>query len=200
MFARSITFHGRPGSVEAGQKFVVDEVAPALDKIDGFRGISLLLDRDHGTGILTTSWRDQKSIDASDPLMRPMRDRGRDIIGGTMEIDTWDIAVMHRSAHGECCRVSWIEGSVDKAIDLFRFGVIPVLDDQQGFCSTSLLIDRSSNVACATTCWTTRELMESSRDMADMLRGRVAAESGGRIVDVCEYDLAYAHLHVPEMV
>lgn len=199
MLARSITFHGRPGSVEAGTRFVIDEVAPALDRIDGFRGISLLVDRHDGQGILTTSWRDQISLDASDAALRPVRDRGRDIIGGTMEIDTWEIAVMHRSAHGECCRVTWVEGSVDKATDLFRFGVIPVLDDQRGFCSASLLIDRKNDVVCSTTCWSSRESMESSRDVADMLRGRVVEESQGRIADIKEYALAYAHLHVPEM-
>lgn len=200
MLARSITFHGRTGSLEAGKKFVIDEAAPALDKIDGFRGISLLIDRHDGHGILSTSWRDRTSLDASDAPLRPIRDRGRDIIGGTMEIDTWEIAVMHRSAHGECCRVTWVAGAVDRATDLFRFGVIPVLDDQRGFCSASLLIDRENEVVCSTTCWSSWEAMESSRDVADTMRGRVVEESGGRVADVREYELAYAHLHVPEMV
>jgi hypothetical protein len=177
--------------MDAGTRFVIDEVTPMIDKVDGARGLSLLIDRAGGHGILTTSWRDEASIDASDAHMRPMRDRGRDLIGGTMEIDTWEIAVMHRSAHGEACRVSWIEGSV---------GIIPVLDDQRGFCSASLLIDRKNGVSCATTCWSSQEWMMSSRDVADTLRGRVAQESGGRILDVREYELAYAHLHVPEMV
>jgi hypothetical protein len=200
VFARSITFGGRPDSVEAGKKFVIDEVSPAMDRIEGLRGLSLLVDQASGRGILTTSWRDRTALDASDALLRPMRERGRDLIGGTMEIDTWEIAVMHRSAHGEACRVSWIEGDVDKATDLFRFGIIPVLGDQHGFCAASLLIDRENGVACATTCWNTKAWMDASRDVADSLRGRVAQESGGRVVDVQEYELAYAHLHVPEMV
>jgi quinol monooxygenase YgiN len=186
--------------MDAGIKFVTGEVSPALDKVDGCRGLSLLVDRDKGEGILTSSWKDMASLDASDMHMRPMRDRGRDLIGGSMDIDTWEIAVMHRSSHGECCRVSWIEGPVDKAVDLFRFGIIPVLDDQRGFCSASLLIDKMNGVVCSTTCWATPEAMQTSRDTADMLRGRVAQESGGRVLDVREYELAYAHLHVPEMV
>jgi hypothetical protein len=41
--------------------------------------------------------------------------------------------------------------------------------------------------------------MEASRPMADEMRSRAARESGGEVVEVHEYELAYAHLHVPEM-
>jgi hypothetical protein len=41
--------------------------------------------------------------------------------------------------------------------------------------------------------------MEGSRSAADDMRSRVAADAAGEIVDVHEFDLAYAHLHVPEM-
>jgi hypothetical protein len=41
--------------------------------------------------------------------------------------------------------------------------------------------------------------MEASRSTADNLRSRTASEAGGEIVDVHEYELAYAHLHVPGM-
>ena len=42
-----------------------------------------------------------------------LRDRGRDILGGSMQVDEWEIAVMHRTQHGECCRVSWLQGDHD---------------------------------------------------------------------------------------
>jgi hypothetical protein len=35
--------------------------------------------------------------------------------------------------------------------------------------------------------------------MADDMRTRTASDARGEIVDVHEYELAYAHLHVPEM-
>jgi hypothetical protein len=41
--------------------------------------------------------------------------------------------------------------------------------------------------------------MEASRSSADDMRSRAASDSGGEILDVHEFDLAYAHLHVPEM-
>ncbi len=60
-------------------------------------------------------------------------------------------------------------------------------------------MNRSAGLGCATTAWETRVAMEASRASADDMRSRAASDAGGDIVDVHEFDLAYAHLHVPEM-
>lgn len=199
MYARSTTFNGMPGNIDAGIAFVKNEAAPMLDKIDGCRGMSLLVDRETGQCIATSSWDSEESMRASDDQLRPIRDRGRDILGGSSQVDEWEIAVMHRTHHGECCRVSWLQGDLDAMTEAFRFGVLPELEQTPGFCSASLLVDRSAGLGCATTVWETREAMEASRKSADDMRTRTASEAGGEIVEVHEFDLAYAHLHVPEM-
>jgi len=199
VYARSTTFHGRPASIDAGIKFVKNEAGPMLDEIDGCRGLSLLVDRETGQCIATSSWESQAAMAASDEQLRTIRDRGRDILGATMQIDTWEIAVMHRTHHGECCRVSWLQGDLDAMTETFRFGIMPDLEQTAGFCSASLLLDRDAGVGCATTAWETRAAMEASRSAADDLRNRAATDAHGEIVDVHEFDLAYAHLHVPEM-
>ena len=43
------------------------------------------------------------------------------------------------------------------------------------------------------------EAMERSREQADALREAGAREVGVDIVEVCEFELALAHLRVPEM-
>jgi quinol monooxygenase YgiN len=199
MFARSTTFHGRPEKINEGIRFVTDEVGPMLDKIDGCRGLSLLVDRATGECIATSSWSDEASMTGSDDALRPMRDRGRDILGGSMQVDSWEIAVMHRSHHGACCRVSWLEGDLDAMIESFRFAILPELEETAGFCSASLLVNRSTGLGCATTAWETRAAMEASRQSADAMRSRAASDARGAIVEVHEFDLAHAHLHVPEM-
>ena len=40
--ARSTTFHGRPGNLDAGIAFGKIEAGPMLDKIEGWRGLSML--------------------------------------------------------------------------------------------------------------------------------------------------------------
>jgi heme-degrading monooxygenase HmoA len=199
VYARSTTFHGRPDKIDAGIRFVTNEAGPMLDGIEGCRGLSLLVDRDTGQCIATSSWASEAAMRAGDDQLRPLRDRGRDIIGGSMQMDEWEIAVMHRTHHGECCRVSWLQGDLDAMTETFRVGILPDLEQTPGFCSASLLVNRSTGLGCATTVWETRAAMEASRSSADDMRSRAASAAGGEIVDVHEFDLAYAHLHVPEM-
>ncbi len=200
MYARSSTFHGRPANIDAGIRFVKDEAGPMLDRVDGCRGLSLLVDRETGQCIATSSWRDEATMLASNEQLRPIRDRGREILGGSMQVDDWEIAVMHRTHHGECCRVSWLQGDLDAMTETFRVGILPELEKTLGFCSASLLVNRSTGLGCATTAWETRGAMAASRSAADDMRSRAASDAGGEIADVHEFELAYAHLHVPEMV
>ena len=200
MYARSTTFQGRPENIDAGIKFVKTEAAPMLNQIDGCRGLSLLVDRQTGECIATSSWDSEETMLASDKQLRPIRDRGRDVLGGPMQIDAWEIAVLHRTHHGECCRVSWFKGDVDAMIGTFRIGILPQLEQTPGFCSASLLVNRSAGLGCATTAWRDRPAMEASRLAADEMRSRVASDADGEIVQVQEFGLAHSHLHVPEMV
>jgi quinol monooxygenase YgiN len=199
VYARSTMFHGRPENIDAGIAFVKDEAGPMLDQIEGCRGLSMLVDRETGQCIATSSWEDEAAMRASDEQLRPIRDRGRDILGATMQVDEWEIAVMHRTHHGECCRVSWLKGDLDAMTATFRVGILPELEQTRGFCSASLLVNREAGVGCATAAWESRSAMESSRSAADDMRSRAASDAGGEIVEVHEFDLAYAHLHVPEM-
>ena len=199
MYARSTTFHGRPDNIDAGITFIKNEAGPMLDNIEGCRGLSLLVDRSTGQCIATTSWESDAAMRASDEQLRPIRDRGRDILGGSMQVDDWEIAVLHRTHHGECCRVSWLEGDLEAMTETVRAAILPQLEQTRGFCSASLLVNRSTGLGCATTAWQTRAAMEASRPAADDMRSRAASDAGGEIVDVHEFDLAYAHLHVPEM-
>ena len=199
MYARSTTFHGRSGNLDAGITFVKNEAGPMLDKIEGCRGLSLLVDRETGQCIATSSWESEAAMRDSDVQLRPIRDRGRDILGGSMQVDEWEIAVMHRSQHGESCRVSWLQGDLDAMTETFRAGMLAELEQTPGFCSASLLVNRSTGLGCATTAWETRAAMEASRSAAEDMRSRTATDAGGEIVEVHEFDLAYAHLHVPEM-
>jgi quinol monooxygenase YgiN len=199
VYARSTTFHGMPDNIDAGITFIKTEAVPMLDEIEGCRGLSMLVDRETGHCIATSSWESEAAMHASDEHLRPIRDRGRDLLGGSMQVDEWEIAVMHRTHHGECCRVSWLQGDLDAMTETVRVGILPELEQTPGFCSASLLVNRSTGVCCATTAWESREAMEASRPSANNLRTRTAKESGGEILEVVEFELAYAHLHVPEM-
>jgi hypothetical protein len=62
------------------------------------------------------------------------------------------------------------------------------------------MINREAGRAVGTVTFETREQLEASRETARGLREAAARELGATIDDVAEMELAFAHLHIPEMV
>jgi heme-degrading monooxygenase HmoA len=205
VYARSTTIRARPDAIDEGISYVRDEVMPMIQQIDGCIGISMLADRESGRCIATSAWQSMEAMRASDEQLRSIRDRAGEIMGGSPEIEEWEIAYLHRDhqvPEGAGARSSWLESGpeeVDRAIDVFKMGIMPQLEQLDGFCSASLLVNRETGRSVATTSWDSREAMEGSRDKADTMRSGFTKEVPSRIVDVCEFEVALAHLHAPEM-
>ena len=62
MYARSTTINAQSGSIDAGIAHIRDEVLPALRELDGFVGLSLMVDRDSGRCIATTAWANEDAM------------------------------------------------------------------------------------------------------------------------------------------
>jgi hypothetical protein len=206
MFARSTTIMGDTARMDDGVAFVRDEVMPGIMKLDGCVGLSCIVDRDAGRLIATSSWATEEAMRASDSQVAGLRERGKEILQGTLSVEEWEVAVMHRehqSADGACCRVTWMRGrpeDMDGGIETYRSQVLPMVEQMDGFCSASLLVDRASGLACGTSTWDTRAAMEASREQASALRDETAQSGGGEIIEVAEFELVMAHLRVPELV
>jgi hypothetical protein len=143
---------------------------------------------------------------ASAGQVSAMRTQAGQTMGfGQPEVDEWDIAVMHRdhpTHEGACARVTWVRGDpaeTDRAIDVFKLAVLPALETFDGFTSASFMVDRSSGRAVGTSTFDSRAAMEAVRDRTATIRTRAIKEMDGRLLDVREYEVALAHLHVPEM-
>ncbi|MBV8965758.1 MAG: antibiotic biosynthesis monooxygenase [Mycobacteriaceae bacterium] len=205
MYARSTTIEAQPQSVDAGIAFVCDEVMPALEAMDGCVGISLLVDRESGRCIATTAWETEEAMRASDAAVAPIRDRAAESFRGSATVAVWEIAVMHRdhrSADGACVRATWFKapnGHLHRSVELYRDSVLPALEELDGFCSASLLIDRSSGRSVSSVVFDSTEAMDRSREQARSLRAARLRELGADQLDVGEFELALAHLRVPEL-
>jgi len=206
VYARSTTINARPENIDAGIAYVRDDVLPKVQRIDGCTGLSMIVDRDSGRCIVTAGWESEEALRNSADQVSPMRDRAAELFGGTPEVEVWEVAGMHRdhtSRDGACVRVTWMKGdpaNADRAIDTFKLGVLPALEELEGFCSASLLIDRATGRAVSSVTYDSVEAMRATRGQATTLRTGASQEAGAEILDVCEFDLALAHLHVPEMV
>ena len=205
MYARSTTIAARPSSIDDGIAYVRDEVMPALKAMDGYVGLSLLVDRETGQCIATSAWETEEAVRTSTERAAPLRDRAGEIFGGDASVDQWEIGSMHRdhhSADGACVRATWIKmprDQADRAIDFYRTSVLPSLEELEGFCSASLLVNRSTGRAVSSATFDSRGAMERNQEHARELRNTRTRELGADILDVGEFELALAHLRLPEM-
>lgn len=206
MFARSTLINGDPAAMDAGIAYVRDDVMPTVTAMDGCLGLSMIVDRDSGQCIVTSSWTSPEARAAADLHLRPLRERGGQLMSGTPVIDEWEVAVMHRehqATQGACCRCTWLRinhGDLDRGTEVFRSVLLPEIQTLPGFLSASLLIDRENARACSTVTFATRQDMEATRHQAWAIRDRGVREAGVDVLDVGEYDLVVAHLRVPELV
>ena len=69
-----------------------------------------------------------------------------------------------------------------------------------GFCGVSLMINRKAGLAVTNVAFDSRTALEGTREQARALRARGSAEARLEITEVAEFDLALAHLDVPELV
>jgi quinol monooxygenase YgiN len=205
--ARSTTVQARPSSIDAGIAHVRDQIMPALQAMDGCIGVSVLADRESGQCIITTAWQSEEAMRASTERASELRDRAkREFDGEVLNIDEWEIAVLHRdhrSLEGACVRATWVRipaDQVDGGIEFYKSRVLPDIEGLEGFCSASLLVDRASGRAVASSTYDSREAMERNRAQATALRDARGPEAGAEVLDECEFELALAHLRVPELV
>lgn len=205
MYARTTTIHAQPSRIDAGIAVVRDDVMPALAEMDGYVGLSLLVDRQSGQCITTSAWETEAARAASAERVGSLRDRAAEVFGGTPTVADWEIGVLHRdhrSADGACVRATWIKvppDQADRAIEFYKTSVLSSLEELEGFCSSSLLINRASGRAVSSTTFDSHEAMERNEDRATELRNGRTREIGADILDVGEFELALAHLRVPEL-
>ncbi|OBK78203.1 putative quinol monooxygenase [Mycobacterium sp. 1274761.0] len=206
MYARSTTIQAKPSSIDDGIAFVRDEAMPALQAMDGYIGLSLLVDRESGHCIVTSAWETQDALRASTEAAAPLRESAGSHFGGDLTMDEWEIGAMHRehrTSDGACVRATWIKmprDQIDRAIDFYRTSVLPSLEDLDGFCSASFMLNRSTGRGVSSATFDSREAMERTQENARELRNARTRELGADIVDVGEFELALAHLRLPELV
>jgi hypothetical protein len=206
VYARSTTIQAQPSSIDAGIAHLRDEVMPALQAIDGCVGVSLLVDRESGRCIATSAWETEEAMRASADRIQPIRDRAAEMFGGSPTVDEWEIAALHRDhrAHdGACVRATWVTGDparMDQNVEYYKTAVLPELENLEGFCSASLMIDRASGRAVSCASFDSRAGMERNREQSLALKNAKMREAGVEETDEREFELALAHLRAPELV
>lgn len=94
MYARVNTFLGSPARFEEGIADARDNAVPAMQKIDGFQGLMVLLDRASGRSIGITFWDSEDELRASEQAAARVRHdhavRSEDIV---LSVERYEIAL-----------------------------------------------------------------------------------------------------------
>jgi hypothetical protein len=206
VFVRSSTIHADASMIDAGIAHVRDTVMPAMSHIDGFVGLSLMVDRETGRCIASSAWRAEQAMRASADRADTIRGSAAQAFGGSAEVEEWEVAVLHRAHHarpGTCMRVTWSRtdpAHLAEAMDVFKFGTLSQIEDLPGFCSASLLVNRAEGRAVVTVAYDSRNALDRSREPGAGIRDEAARQADLDVLEVAEFDLEVAHLHVPESV
>ena len=206
MYARSSTFRGSPDSIDAGIEFVHSEVLPTILVMDGCVGMSMLANRETGQCITVSAWHSLESRKDSETEVGHLRARIGARLEATPEVNQWEIALLHRdhrSQEGARARLTWVQvdpAEIDRLVDFTKATTLPTLKGCPGFCSASLVIDRGTGKAVVAVVFDDAAAEENSRETARGLRDKFVHETREQILDVEQFDLVLAHLHVPELV
>ncbi|MBF6426347.1 antibiotic biosynthesis monooxygenase [Nocardia cyriacigeorgica] len=205
MYARSTTIQAQPSAIDDGIAHMRDVVLPELQEIPGCVGLSLMVDRTNGRCIATSSWETEEAMHASAERVGPIRERAIALFGGSAHVEEWEIAGLHRAHRtheGACVRATWVKtdpSRIDAAVEVYKAATLPAMEELDGFCSASLMINRRSGRAVSCTTYDDAEAMRRSREQSAALRVDAARQTGVEALDVREFELALAHLRVPEM-
>jgi heme-degrading monooxygenase HmoA len=207
VYARSTTVEGDPQAMDDGIAYVRDEVAPLVGEMDGYVGISMICDRRSGRCIVTSTWASEETRQASAAKVGTSRSRWAEILrADTPVVHDWEVAAMHRvreTPDDACVRLIWGHGErgrLQQVLGAWRTTIPAQLEQIPGFCAVSTLIDRTTGRAVSAVAYENREAMERSSEQALVVRDRFAASQDFAITDVAEYDVALAHLRIPETV
>jgi hypothetical protein len=85
-------------------------------------------------------------------------------------------------------------------LDALRMSLLPRLEEVPGFCSISMLVDRETGRSAAAVVYESREAMTRATEQTKPMREEFSRQMGTEITEVAEFDLALAHLRVPETV
>lgn len=206
MYARSNTVRADVAKVDEVVAFVRDDVMATVQAMDGFVGLSMLVDRNTGRCIVTTAWATEEAMRASAAGVGESRARAVEMAGGSeADVQEWEVAVMHRdhaTRDGACTRVVWVRGDAshaDQAVEAFRTRILPNIERLAGVSSVSMMVDRRQGVAVVATTYDSREALRRAEEPARANRDEFAGTTGGEVIDVGEFELVLAHLRVPEM-
>ncbi len=94
MYARVTVVQGDPDRIDAGTKSYEENVLPAIQAVDGYKGSMFMADRSTGKGIGMSLWETEEARRAGGEAVAQARQTTIEEMGGTIPpVDEYDVLV-----------------------------------------------------------------------------------------------------------
>lgn len=201
MHARVLRLKGTADKVDAGIENYRSQVVPSLREQDGYSGARLLVDRESGTALSITFWRDEEAARASFEAMANLRTEAASRFGAEQpETKVYEAAVQQRpqpTEEGNWVRLTTLQGDpakTDDGIAHFESQVVPGMAELAGFRGAVLFVDRASGDALGATVWNSKGDLEGGAEKAGSIRSAASQVMGAASPQVETFEVAFAEL------
>ena len=95
MYARVTTIQMDPSRIDEAVRQLEENDVPRFKEMSGFKGFTLLVDRDGGKGVGTSYWASREDMDASEEAVRSAREDAARTGGATGEptVERFEVAI-----------------------------------------------------------------------------------------------------------
>src|SRR5687768_6331727 len=93
MWARQTRVKADPAKLDQVVEQVRNTVQPALEAADGYKGFTVLIDRESGDLIGTSYFESREAVEASESAVRGPRDQAAEMAGGAPEVRFFEVVI-----------------------------------------------------------------------------------------------------------
>jgi heme-degrading monooxygenase HmoA len=202
--ARVVRLKTEPANIDKGTKQWTSEIFPLLKKQDGFRGATLVGNRQTGDGLAVSYWESEQAMKNARPNVRPQAETILGQTGGKIvDDDEYEVAVLERiqpAKAGVFVRVTTVEADPAKhaeGIANFKEKIVPVIRKQAGARTALLFVNRKTGRTFSGTAWDTRQDLDKSEAAVSGLRDEAIKKVGGKSGKTEAFEVYFTEILMP---
>ena len=171
MFTRVLTFRGAK-NFDDGLGLVREDASPVLQKLKGYRGLSVSADRDGGVFGILSLWETEADRDASFEPLVELRQQALDIMGGELTVESFEELVQEVASPPTVgsalmvTRISMDPSKIDENLGFFKSDIVPRITAAPGFLALRNMIDRKTGRGIVGSAWADRDAMKKAAAQA----------------------------------
>ena len=169
---------------------------PAIQKLPGYAGSVLGIDRSSGDGQVATFWESAEALQTSASAAAGIRSEATQASGGkVISVQEYEIALLERAgppvlpAFLRVVRADVDPAKIDAMVEATRSQALPVLRNLSGFRALNVSVDRGSGLVQVTGVWSTEADREASDAKIAAIRSDIFQIGGATNPEISRYEV-----------